>query len=205
MLGEQVDDLALAFVAPLGADHDGRRHWFSSLRLRMDRAASTPDALAWTRPRVTPAPSPIAYRFATSRLQALVELGPRRVELDLDAVEQCIAGRSRRAPASSSASSISRMSRRCRYGQHEGQVARGGAAERGLRRSLRRMPLGGGAVAREQVAQALHDDVVAEQVGQARDRLAVGDGVVEGLGEVGATRAARSWCSRSCGRRSCGR
>ena len=81
LLGEQVGDLALALVAPLGADHDRPRHGspFSQAAgwppFRMLRAAITPATEACTRPRVTPAPSPTAYRFCTGVCSACVELG----------------------------------------------------------------------------------------------------------------------------------
>ena len=89
LLGQQVGDLAFAFVAPLGADHDRSGHGWLLLpcglsahdglpvaalsgavtgepaAFRMLRAAITPAAEACTRPRVTPAPSPTAYRFLT--------------------------------------------------------------------------------------------------------------------------------------------
>src|SRR5665648_58666 len=118
------------------------------------------------------------------RLQACVQLGASRVELDLDAVQQRV------APVHAGREVVHGLEHvedvaQVAVRQHEGQVAGGGALERGLDRASADA-VHGAAVALLQVAQALHDDVLAEQVGEPCDALAVGDGVVERLGEIGA-------------------
>jgi len=69
-------------------------------------------------------------------------------------------------------------------GQHEGKVAGRRPGERRLHGTAADA-LSRRATSRLQVAQALHDDVVAEEVGEPGDRLAVSDRVVERLGEIG--------------------
>ena len=51
-------------------------------------ATFTPDAPAWARPRVTPAPSPTAKKPGRAVLQLVGQGQPGGVELDLRAVEQ---------------------------------------------------------------------------------------------------------------------
>ena len=115
LLGQQVGDLALALVAPLGADHDGRRHVRSPSVLRWARAPTAPAARGRRRGgRRPPVVDDAARRdHAGGRglhqaagdagavadgvqapdlgLQAPVQLGARAVELHLDPVEQRVA------------------------------------------------------------------------------------------------------------------
>src|SRR5665647_1582701 len=128
----------------------------------------------------------IAYgvQVLDRRLQASVQLGPGRIELDLDAVEQRV------APVHAGRQPVHDLEHvedvaQVTVGQHEAEVARRGALERGLHGTAADA-LRGAAVSLLQVAEALHDDVLAEQVRQSRDALAISDGVVERLGEVGA-------------------
>jgi len=69
--GGAITALALGLTFPARANPANLQHallqfpW-SFTRVAMLRAASTPEAEAWTRPRLTPAPSPTANRLATS-------------------------------------------------------------------------------------------------------------------------------------------
>ena len=167
----------LALRPPQPGDGNGGQ----SSRLRMARAAWTPEAPAWARPRVTPSRRR-RQRSWDGGLQLRGELEAGGVELHLRAVEQGVVVGGARGDLVQDIDHLDDVVQ-LPLGQGEGQIPQDGGGEGGPGKGLAQPVLVGALPSpdRRSAGPARH---VSQHIGQGGDVLAIAVGLIEGLGEA---------------------